>query len=135
MTKIDKLDKPDKIDMEKEIIVITLPIPSSKLAANSRCHWAVKAKETKAHRKIAHVYTSHQMKFSKPRIKGYKLVFYWPDNRRRDKRNAAERCKAYEDGIADWLCQDDSEWDFNGVQFAPVDKKKPRVEFHLEPEE
>lgn len=61
----------------------------------------------------------------------YKLVFFWPDKIRRDKRNAAERCKAFEDGISDYLGQDDSEWEFNGVEFGEVDKEDPRVEFHF----
>ena len=39
--------------------------------------------------------------------------------------------KAYEDGIADYLGQDDSEWNFTGVEFGDVDKEDPRVEFHF----
>lgn len=111
--------------------IITLPIPAAKLSANSRCHWSVKAKLTKRHRQIGNraAWLQHPKKFV---AKSYKLVFYWPDRRRRDKRNASERCKAYEDGIADWLGQDDSEWGFNGVQFGEPDKGNPRVEFWFE---
>jgi hypothetical protein len=111
--------------------IIKLPIPSAKLSANARCHWSEKARLNKQHRKLAHYHAALQLGLDAQKISGYKLVFYWPDKRRRDKRNASERCKAYEDGISDFLKQDDSEWDFNGVQFGEPDKKEPRVEFHL----
>lgn len=112
-------------------IVITLPIPDAKLSANARCHWSVKRRITKQHRELAKVLARQQLKFQKPQVQGYRLVFTWPNNIRRDKRNASERCKAYEDGIADWLGQDDSLWEFWGVEFTPADKQKPRVEFHF----
>ncbi len=60
-------------------------------------------------------------------FRAYRLDFYWPTKRRRDKDNAAAMCKAYLDGVADCTTQDDSEWDFNGVRFA-IDKENPRLE-------
>lgn len=64
-------------------------------------------------------------------IKSYRLDFYWPTNRRRDKDNAAAMCKAYLDGIADCMGQDDSEWDFDGVRFD-IDAGNPRLEIIID---
>lgn len=109
--------------------IIKLPIPSAKLAANARCSRFTKAAITKRHRAVAAMFAFQQI--DKHPMASYKLVFFWPDKIRRDKRNAAERCKAFEDGIADYLGQDDSEWEFGGVEFGEVDKEDPRVEFHF----
>tara|TARA_R110000772_G_scaffold75408_1_gene163697 strand:- start:62 stop:574 length:513 start_codon:yes stop_codon:yes gene_type:complete len=109
--------------------IIRLPIPSDKLAANARCSRFTKAAITKRHRAVAAMFAFQQI--DKHPMASYKLVFFWPDKIRRDKRNAAERCKAFEDGIADYLGQDDSEWEFSGVEFGVVDKENPRVEFHF----
>ena len=67
-------------------------------------------------------YQNGQQKFA-----GYRLDFFWPNKRRRDKDNAAAMCKAYLDGVADCTGQDDSEWDFDGVRFA-IDRDNPRLE-------
>jgi DNA-binding FadR family transcriptional regulator len=44
-----------------------------------------------------------------------------------DKDNAAAMCKAYLDGIADAVQQDDSDWEFDGVRFD-IDRDNPRLE-------
>jgi len=111
---------------------LILPLPNKGLSPNARLHWAQVAKLKKHARNVATVYASHQW-FYKFRAKSYKLVFYWPDKRRRDRDNAAAKCKAYLDGIADFLDQDDSEWDFNGVVFE-LDREKPRLEIRFEEE-
>ena len=108
---------------------LILPLPDNGLSPNARLHWSKVAKLKKRARNIASVYASHQW-FFKFKAESYKLVFYWPDKRRRDKDNAAARCKAYLDGIADFLEQDDSEWDFDGVAFE-IDREKPRLEIQL----
>ena len=112
--------------------IIKLPIPSAELAANARIHWAQKAKLTKEHRRTARLlaFNDHPQKF---RASSYRLVFYWPDNRRRDRDNSVGRCKAYLDGISDWLGQDDSEWNFDGVRFE-VDRVNPRLEIQFKEE-
>ena len=104
---------------------ITLPLPSRNLSPNSRVHWSKLAEHKKAARRNA----AHEtwMQIGICRLKGYRLDFYWPTKRRRDKDNAAAMCKAYMDGVADCTTQDDSEWDFDGVRFA-IDKENPRLE-------
>ena len=105
---------------------ITLPLPSRNLSPNVVGHWSIKANAKKEARRLAGIETFLQIELGAP-LKGYRLDFYWPTKRRRDKDNATASCKAYLDGIADFTGQDDSEWDFDGVRFA-IDKENPRLE-------
>ena len=107
---------------------ITLPLPSRNLSPNARVHWATLARHKKEARHLAAVSAFAQVGIVA--ISGYRLDFYWPTQRRRDKDNAAAMCKAYLDGIADCMGQDDSEWDFDGVRFY-FDKESPRLEIIL----
>lgn len=111
--------------------IVTLPLPNSKLSPNSRTHWRAKSKLVKEHRRNASLYASHQLELQRFKIKGYKLRFHWRDRRRHDRDNAAASCKSYLDGLADFLQQDDSEWEFYGVEFGEPDKARPRVEIIL----
>jgi len=104
---------------------ITLPLPSRNLSPNSRAHWTKLAEHKKSARRMAALETFNQVGVC--RFKGYRLDFYWPSNRRRDRDNAAAMCKAYLDGVADCSSQDDSEWEFDGVRFE-IDKENPRLE-------
>lgn len=115
------------------MVKITLPLPSAKLSPNARLHWAAKAKAVKQHRLTAKLICSATgVGFESPvRFASYHLHFFWPDNRRRDRDNATARCKAYLDGIADAIGQDDSEWSFDGVR-TDVDKGRPRLEICFE---
>lgn len=104
---------------------IALPLPSRNLSPNARVHWSKMAKHKKAARRLAAF--AAWAKFGPCKFKGYRLDFYWSTKRRRDKDNAAAMCKAYLDGIADAVQQDDSEWEFDGVRFD-IDKDNPRLE-------
>ena len=104
---------------------ITLPLPSRNLSPNARIHWSKLANFKKQARRLAALEAFDQV--GPAMFKGYRLDFYWPTKRRRDKDNATAMCKAYLDGVADALGQDDSEWDFDGVRFA-IDKENPRLE-------
>ena len=113
----------------KNPIKITLPLPSRKLSPNSRHHWGLVCQEKKIARRLAKVQTFAQVgQFA---IKSYRLDFYWPNKRRRDKDNACASCKSYLDGVADCMQQDDSEWDFDGVRFD-VDVLSPRLEILID---
>lgn len=109
-----------------KLATIILPIPSKKLSPNARVHWAVKAETVEAHRRLAALETFNQIGPSH-RFKSYRLHFYWPDNRVRDGDNGGSRCKAFLDGVADCIGQDDSEWQFDGVRFN-IDSENPRLE-------
>ena len=108
---------------------IILPLPSRNLSPNSRIHWSALARAKKTARRHAKLEAFCQVGVLE--IKSYRLDFYWPMKRRRDKDNAAAMCKAYLDGVADCMQQDDSEWDFNGVRFE-IDKENPRLEIVIE---
>ena len=105
---------------------ITLPLPSRNLSPNARIHWSKLANFKKQARRLAALATWDQVE-SVCDFECYRLDFYWPSKRRRDKDNAAAMCKAYLDGVADCTGQDDSEWDFDGVRFE-IDKENPRLE-------
>ena len=107
---------------------ITLPLPSRNLSPNARNHWSKLANFKKQARRLAALETWDQV--GPAMFKGYRLDFYWPTKRRRDKDNAAAMCKAYLDGVADCTGQDDSEWEFYGVRFA-IDKENPRLEIRF----
>lgn len=111
-----------------ESVIITLPLPSPDLSPNKKLHWTRKHHATQVARQFAYSKGSGYMgqKFS-----GYQLHFFWPDKRRRDQDNASASCKAYLDGFSDYIGQDDSEWNHNGVRFH-TDKEKPRLEIHFE---
>jgi hypothetical protein len=104
---------------------ITLPLPSRNLSPNARLNWRIVAGFKVSARRLSALETFQQV--GPIRFKGYRLDFYWPTKRRRDKDNAAAMCKAYLDGVADCTGQDDSEWDFDGVRFD-IDRENPRLE-------
>jgi len=104
---------------------IKLPLPSRNLSPNARVHWSKLAEFKKSARRLAALETWNQV--SSCQFKSYRLDFFWPTKRRRDKDNAAAMCKAYLDGVADCSSQDDSEWDFDGVRFE-IDRDNPRLE-------
>ncbi len=110
---------------------ITLPLPSRNLSPNARVHWTVSSRHKKIARRLSMIQTFAQV--GQFKIKSYRLDFYWPNKRRRDKDNACASCKSYLDGVADCMEQDDSEWDFDGVRFH-VDVLSPRLEIVIEAE-
>jgi crossover junction endodeoxyribonuclease RusA len=104
---------------------VTLPLPPRNLSPNARIHWRASAPIKKKIRRFAAIAAWDQIGPCK--FKGYRLDFYWPTKRRRDKDNAAAMCKSYLDGIADTVQQDDSVWEFDGVRFD-IDRDNPRLE-------
>jgi len=104
---------------------ITLPLPSRNLSPNSQVHWSIKAKNRKSARRDAALLAFHQC--GPQQFTGYRLDFYWPVKRRRDRDNACASAKSALDGIADAMRQDDSEWEFYGVRFS-IDSENPRLE-------
>ena len=109
--------------------VITLPLPAKELSPNARVHWAKKSPITKKHRSNASARTMYCLTKG-DQIASYMLYFFWKDKRRHDRDNASASCKAYLDGIADAIGQDDSTFEFDGVRFA-IDKDNPRVEVRV----
>ena len=115
---------------EQSEVTVTLPLPSSKLHPNGRCHWAVKAKLTKSHRQLARTEASFQTGGYEPMWQSVTVEYraYFKVKRTRDQEGIISVNKAYMDGICDAkLIANDS-----GVTFLPVtiaiDRTNPRLE-------
>jgi Holliday junction resolvase RusA-like endonuclease len=85
------------------VTTFDLPWPPSSLSGHAKGHWRAKAALTKQHRGWAKLATQA----ARPEVPAegditVRLAFVPPD-RRSDRANFANRCKAYLDGIADGL--------------------------------
>ena len=123
-----------------ERLTIILPLPHKLLSPNrppfSRGGRIGKAVQTKKYRAQAKEAAEAAQIETGPWAKGRAtLVFYWPDSRRRDLRNAESSMKAAYDGVVDAgiLVDDDAEHLEHGkTRFAEPDKLNPRVEMTIE---
>lgn len=89
--------------------MIILPWPSAALSPNSRVHWSVKAKATKAYRKDAGWLTCiSKTRFNHEGPIHLKITFLPPTKRRYDLDGLLSRIKAGLDGVADGLGVDDN---------------------------
>ena len=105
------------------MIVITLPWPDPALWPNSyRPHWSVKAKATKAARRMAWALTMEALKGRQWPSKAAQLdwVFHPKTKRTPDRTNCIISTKASEDGIADALGANDRDFQANYRIAEPV---------------
>lgn len=86
---------------------LVLEMPSADLSPNARLHYMYLHRARKKAKNYAMLMAraANIEPFSR-----YHLHFIFPDNRRRDIDNFVARCKAYLDGIAGAVDQDDSSW-------------------------
>ena len=113
-------------------ITITMPLPPKELWQNRPCHWRKKGEVTKRYRKAAWARSIAKVGYNEDPWQQSKsrLVFYWPDKRRRDIRNAEAAMKPAYDGLVDaGLIADDSYKHLvhDTTEFK-FDKSNPRVE-------
>lgn len=96
---------------------VSLPWPDKRLSPNVRGHWGGKAsavKKTRFHAALnTYAAMPHGVKEMRQAYAGshaipVRVVFYPPDNRRRDVDNLIASMKAAFDGIADALAVDDN---------------------------
>lgn len=123
---------------ELKLLTITLPCPAQPLWQNRPCHWSKRAKATKAYRAAAMGLAMMELRGKAPprwdRAVAF-LHFFWPDERRRDVRNAEAAMKAAYDGLVDaGIILDDNCWVLSHGQtrFA-VDRANPRVCITIRP--
>lgn len=117
-------------DMEAEAVtVITLPFPSSKLSGQNNAHHWVTRPITNQHREWAKLATL-EARPAIPLEGDIRLhIHFVPADRRGDRCNFWNRCKAYIDGIAEALKINDSRF-LPSMSFA--DPERPgRVEVTL----
>jgi len=119
-----------------ETLTIHLPLPMPELSPNARCHWATKAKITKAYSQWAWAKSLKAIgNAAPPRWKDATVEchFYFADRRHRDRDNAMASLKPAFDGLADAgvVCND------SGLTQLPaimdVDRVNPRVELLVVP--
>ena len=125
--------------MTNEAITIVLPLPSARLSPNrpvmTRGGRIAKAVETKKYRANAKAVAEAVGLESGPWAKARASeVFFWPDKRRRDVRNAEARMKPAFDGIVDaGVLADDSADHLTHLPTEfEVDRQNPRVEIRIE---
>ena len=120
------------------MITIELPFPDRVLSPNSRKHWTVKAKATKAAREWAHwmIRDTWTFGFDGFRFKDLRCTFVYhqpKDKRRRwDLKNLDAAMKGAIDGVCDALGIDDSQIKETVSRFGEVDRPNGRVVMTLE---
>lgn len=120
-------------------IIIELPWPDKRLSPNARVHWAQLSRAKKAARaagaKATHAALQRGLRevrrsLGKEGPVHLTVLFYPPDNRKRDADNLIASMKASFDGIADALGVDDSR--FRGAfDIVPEPEKPGRVEVEI----
>lgn len=111
-------------------MVISLPIPHTKLSPNGRGHWRSKAKHTRIHRQRALLEALRVLGGkTPPEPVAYSIHYYWP-GMHRDDDNAIASVKAYMDGICEAFRIDDKTLRFRELFHSPA-RTKPRVEITL----
>ena len=99
------------------MIEVRLPWPDRLLHPNARTHWAEKARATKSARQAAAWLSLAAIhgcsEWHKSQLRKLSIVFYPPDNRRRDLDGMIASHKAAQDGIADALGIDDSKFEIS----------------------
>jgi len=136
-------------------IRVVLPLPPRELHPNSRVHWAVRQKATRAYRHTAYFAAWEEVRevALPPRLDHgrpagvfgpmwetaeVQLTFYFPDRRRRDADSALASMKAGIDGLAApvprgigaGIIANDSGFSFLPVRME-VDRERPRVEVEV----
>lgn len=103
---------------------VELPWPSRDLHPNARVHWSKKAKAVKQAREDAAWWAKAAgVKRIKEDALSVNVVFFPPDNRRRDVDGMLSSLKPAIDGIADVTGVDDSKWQIS------IRKASPRPPF------
>lgn len=112
------------IDPSETLPAIELPWPDRRLHPNARIHHMEKARVAKQSREDAAWWAKHAgVKPIKADALSVTIIFYPPDNRRRDVDGMLASLKPALDGIADIIGVDDSKW-----QIA-LRKETPRPPF------
>lgn len=110
-------------------ITIKLPWPDRSLHSNSRAHWAVKHRHTKAARGLAKIMVKSAKLPQWPNA--VIMVEAYPPTRRGDPHNIPVACKAYIDGIQDAMGCDDRHFRVNWPDVWAGTKKGGELIFHI----
>lgn len=98
-------------------MTIKLPWPPQELSPNARVHWATKARVAKKYRADCAVLVRLARKLPPPIPVPILVTFYPPSRRKMDRDNLIASFKSAQDGIADAIGIDDSNF---LVTYAPM---------------
>lgn len=102
--------------------MIILPFPPASLSGHAKGHWRAKASETKKWRTWAHLATQETAPHAVPAEGDIHIrVRFIPPDRRSDRANFPNRCKAIFDGLADALGINDRRF-LPSYEFAEPEK-------------
>ena len=122
--------------MTEPLHIIYLPKPHKDLSPNSRVHWAISANLKKSLRFNSYLMFRALVR-GKDELQGFKeatikRVFYFKDNRRRDKDNFDAMTKAVSDGMVDsGLLLDDDQITWMPTEFIIDKEKDSHLEYHI----
>ena len=116
--------------MAEDEVVVELPLPPRQVSPNARVYFRRQAEATKAYRRTACMLTiaagGRNRRWTRARAQA---TFYWPNNLRRDIRNAEHSLKAAYDGMVDagLIVDDRAEVLRHDETTFDVDTRRPRV--------
>lgn len=102
--------------------VFEIPMPPAETSPNSRAHWAkVYSAKKRSRRETARALMCARI-LRKP-VAAYQLHFQFPNGIRRDLDNFTGRCKAALDQVAEYVGDDDSQWNMKAPTREVVPSK------------
>jgi hypothetical protein len=118
------------------VICIELPYPD-KVHSHNKGHWATKTKGVKEMRRAAKLVALDSInRGAKPIVGRHKIsyLFFVKDNRRRDRANMVQQCKAYIDGIVESGLIEGDHWQVSelGAVEVRIDKAGAAVIIQIE---
>jgi len=119
-----------------QAICIELPYPD-KVHSHNKGHWATKTRSVKEMRQAAKLVALDAMnRGAKPIVGKHKIsyLFFVKDNRRRDRANMVQQCKAYIDGIVESGLIEGDHWQVSelGAVEVRIDKTAAAVVIQIE---
>jgi crossover junction endodeoxyribonuclease RusA len=121
-----------------ESITITMPCPPKPLWQNRAGHWTKRSDAARTYRIAAHALALMELRGRTPPRWDKAMAtlnFFWPDNIRRDVRNAEAAMKPAYDGIVDAgiITDDSADVLTHGPTRFELDREQPRVVVRIEP--
>lgn len=117
---------------ETKVQHVDLPWPARDLHPNARCHWARKARATKAARtSAAWSAKAAGIQPVEARALNVTVIFNPPNNRAHDVDGLVSSCKPYFDGLADVIGVDDRHWQITPRKEAVRPLGNVRIEMEV----
>jgi hypothetical protein len=109
------------------IYKLELPFPNRSLHPNARTHVHTVTRAKRSARAAAGAVAAGLASDPPAGSLALLLGFAPPDKRHRDIDGLVASCKAYVDGVFEWLGRDDREVRYIGSYWLPLDRKSPHV--------